>query len=50
MGVKGRKYKLWWSENSNGTGDVGVLVKEKLCEGCGGAKEERRSDDSSDGT
>ena len=49
MGVKGRRYKLWWSGNSDGTGGVGVLVKEEL-----GGKvvevEERQSDDSSDGT
>ena len=32
MGVKGRRYKLWWSENSDGTGGVRVLVKEELCE------------------
>ena len=32
MGVKGRKYKLWWSGNSDGMGGVGVLVKEELCE------------------
>ena len=32
MGVKGRRYKLWWSGNSDGTGGVGVLVKEELCE------------------
>ena len=32
MGVKGRRYKLWWSGNSYGTGGVGVLVKEELCE------------------
>ena len=32
MGVKGKRYKLWWSENSDGTGGVGVLVKEELCE------------------
>ena len=30
--VKGRRYKLWWSGNSDGTGGVGVLVKEELCE------------------
>ena len=30
LGMKGRTYKLWW--NSNGTGGVGVLVKEELCE------------------
>ena len=32
MGVKGRRYKLWWSGNSDGTRSVGVLVKEELCE------------------
>ena len=32
MGVKGRRYKLWWSGNEDGTGGVGVLVKEELCE------------------
>ena len=32
MVVKGRRYKLWWSGNSDGTGGVGVLVKEELCE------------------
>ena len=26
LGVKVRRYKLWWSVNSDGTGDVGVLV------------------------
>ena len=32
MGVKGRRYKLWWSGNSDSTGDLGALVKEELCE------------------
>ena len=32
MGVKGRRYKLWWSGNCKGIGGVGVLVKEELCE------------------
>ena len=32
MGVKGRRYKLWWSGNNDGTEGVGVLVKEELCE------------------
>ena len=32
LGVMGRRYKLWWSGNSDGTGGVGVLVKEELCE------------------
>ena len=27
MGVKAKRYKLWWSGNSDGTGDVGVLRK-----------------------
>ena len=31
LGVKGKRYKLWWSGNSDGTGGVGVLVKEELC-------------------
>ena len=31
-GVMGRRYKLWWSGNSDGMGGVGVLVKEELCE------------------
>ena len=31
MGVKGRRYKLWWSGNSDGMRDVGVLVEEQ-CE------------------
>ena len=32
MGMKGRRYKLWWFGNNDGTGGVGVLVKEELCE------------------
>ena len=28
MGVIGSRYKLWWSGNSDGTGGVGVLVKD----------------------
>ena len=32
MGMKGRRYKLWWSGNSDGTGYVRVLVKEELSE------------------
>ena len=31
MGVKGRRYKLWWIGNSDGMGGVGVQVKEELC-------------------
>ena len=32
LGVKGRRYKLWWAGNEDGYGGVGVLVKEELCE------------------
>ena len=30
MGVRDRRYKLWWSGNSDGTGGMEVLVKEEL--------------------
>ena len=30
--MKGRRYKLWWVEKGYGVGDVGVMVKEELCE------------------
>ena len=30
LGMKGRRYRLWWS--GNGVGGVGVMVKEELCE------------------
>ena len=33
IGVKGRRYKLWWCGNK--TGGVGILVKEELCENVG---------------
>ena len=32
LGVKGRRYKLWWSRKGDGVGSVGVTVKEELCE------------------
>ena len=32
QGMKGRRYKLWWSGKGNGVGGVGAMVKEKLCE------------------
>ena len=32
MSVKGGRYNFWRSANSDGTGDVGVLVKEELRE------------------
>ena len=28
----GQRNKLWWSGNSSGIGEVGILVKEELCE------------------
>ena len=32
QGVKGRRYKLWWSGKEDGDSGVGVVVKEELCE------------------
>ena len=32
IGVKQRRYKLWWCENDDKTNDVGILTKEELCE------------------
>ena len=32
MGVKVRRYKFWWSGYNEGTGGVGIMVKEELCE------------------
>ena len=32
LGVKGRRYKFWWSGNNDRTGGVGVSVKDELCE------------------
>ena len=32
LGVKSRRYKLWWSGNIDGMGGLGVLVKEELWE------------------
>ena len=31
LGLKTRRYKLWWS-GEDGVGGVGVMVKEELCE------------------
>ena len=31
VGVRGRRYKMWWSGN-NGMGGVKILVKEEPCE------------------
>ena len=36
IGVKGRRYKLWWSGNDDGVGGVGILVKEELFKKCCG--------------
>ena len=47
MGAKGMRYKLWWSGNIDGTGDVGVLVKEGLCEKVVEMRRKSESDDSS---
>ena len=32
MGISGRRYKLWWSGNDVGFGEVGILVKEEISE------------------
>ena len=32
LGMKRRRYKLWWSGKGDGVGGVGVMVKEELCE------------------
>ena len=32
LGMKGRRYKLWWSGKRDGVGVVGVMVNEKLFE------------------
>ena len=51
MGVKGRRYKLLWSGNSDGKGGVGVLVKEELCKKVVKVRRKRKqSDDCSNGT
>ena len=31
VGIKGRRYKLWWYRNQDGIGGIGILLKE-LCE------------------
>ena len=42
LGVKGRRYKLWWFGNDDKVGGVGVLVKEELCKNV--VEVRRRSD------
>ena len=32
LGMKGRRYKLWWSGKGDKVGGVGIMVKEELCE------------------
>ena len=27
LGMKGRRYRLWWSREGDGVGSVGVMVK-----------------------
>ena len=43
--MKGRRYRLWWSEKGDRVGRVGVIVKEELCEK---VVEVRRVSDSDD--
>ena len=31
LGMKGRRYKLWWSGKGDGVGGVGIMIKEELC-------------------
>ena len=31
LGMKGRRYELWWSGKGDGIGGVGVMVKEERC-------------------
>ena len=31
-GLQGRKHKLWWSGNQEGSGGVGVLEKVDMCD------------------
>ena len=42
VGTCGRRYKLWWSGNDNGSGGVGILVKEEIS---GNVVEVRRRSD-----
>ena len=32
VGVRDRRFKLWWSGSESGNGGVGILVKEELCD------------------
>ena len=32
LGMKGRRYKPWWSGKGDGVGGVGAMAKEELCE------------------
>ena len=31
LGMKGRRYRLWWSGKGDGVGGVGVMAKEEQC-------------------
>ena len=50
VGMKGRRYKLWWSGNSDGMGGVGVLVKGERYDKVVEVRSKSDSDNSSDGT
>ena len=32
LGMKGRRYKMWWSGKGDEVGGVGAVAKEELCE------------------
>ena len=32
LGMRGKRYMLWWFGKTDGVGGVGVIVKEELCE------------------
>ena len=42
VGTSGRRYKLWWTGNDAGFGEIGILVKEKIS---GNVVEVRRKND-----
>ena len=32
LGMKGRKYEMWWSDKADEVGGAGIMVMEELCE------------------
>ena len=32
LGMKGNRYRLWWSDKGDGIGGVGVMLRKELCE------------------